>query len=149
MQGITVNLQTGSVTELRNFNFLSIYEVGGVTYGVREDGIYEISSDITSDNEESLFSRFVCGYVTLANFHRKRVASVYIDQVGDIVKPITVIIRYDNDADLKYTQTQKVVPGKGADGYSVAFGAESKYPFSVYSITYLLHERQRRGRRGA
>ena len=149
MQGITVNLQTGSVTELRNFQFLTVYEVGGVTYGVKADGIYEISFDIPTDDVDPLISRFVCGYVTLSKFQRKRVASVYYDQVGTKVRPITVIIRYDNDEDLKYTHVQKIVPGKGADGYSVAFGAESNRPFSVYSITYLIHERQRRGRRGA
>ena len=147
MQGITVNLQTGTVTELRDFRFLSIYESGGVTYGVREDGIYRIALDIRTDDGAPLRSRFLCGYVTLGDVHRKRVVSVYVDQVGNIVEPVSVLMRYDNDEVLKYTQVQKIKPGKGADGYSVAFGVESMQPFSIYSITYLVQERQRRGRK--
>jgi hypothetical protein len=145
MESMVVNLQTYAVTEFVNFKFLSVYTVNGVTYGVREDGVYIINKQHKNDAGVPILARFVTGFLTLANNHHKRVLSVYYDQVEVLNSPISAIIRYDGKQDLVYEFSQKVVPGKGASGYAVAFGAEGVTPFSVYGITYILGERQRRG----
>lgn len=78
-----VNLDTGTSGQYENFGYNSFIERDGVSYGVAEDGIYELGGD--TDNGVPIDSLIEIGLSNFDNTKVKTVPNVYVGVSSDNV----------------------------------------------------------------
>lgn len=112
-----INVETGAAVRYENFNFNSYARIGGVYYGVRSDGIYELDGD--TDAGTQIDATVDMGRMDFGSKMLKRLESAYM-AVGSYG---TMYLRVTDDTGEVYTyaarrsdtamQQQRVDVGRG------------------------------------
>lgn len=108
------NVATGGVTRYSNFGFKSFVKVGMRSFGLRSDGLYEL----TGDTDDGAFISGIVDFVTedFGTAMRKRVSNIYVGLATD--GQVFVKLTDDDGRDITYRaskhgSTAKVTPAKG------------------------------------
>lgn len=139
-----INVSTGAVTRYPEFPFDNVLRFGDRFFGVRSDGIYELTGD--TDNGDPILAQVRTFDADFGQTNVKRV--LYVHVVGDIGSDIQVGLTPDAGTEYVYptelvpvpgVQTSRAVAGRGMRGiyYSVAWTNSGGQPFEIHRLEAL------------
>lgn len=118
LTAIVLNTETMALSGYTNYGFKGMSVVGGVLYGIKDDGLYRLTGE--DDNGDNIDSEFLTGETDLDQDRLKVVNMVHVDGTGSFKVLVEI-----NDTVNELTYNNRARAGRGARGNRLAFGLRS------------------------